>query len=286
MSRYRLVVSYDGTNYAGWQVQKTGLSVQSLIQKFLHIVLRHPLDLTGSGRTDAGVHALGQTAHFDTPVFFKPTRLRTSLNALLPNDIRILEIQPVPDDFHARYSALSKIYHYHLQLDGVANPFARLYRYHVPAPCDLTLFKQAIPHFLGTHDFTSFANQADRGSASRDPIRTLMRLDLVSQPGGVRLEFEANGFLYKMVRNIVGTLLDVAASRIDPAAIPSILKAADRRRAGAAAPPHGLFLMHVNYDSLSEGISSKDSKCNTFPSTAIPKRGCREEQINTGSAGV
>ena len=247
MPRYKLIISYDGTNYAGWQVQETGLAIQPLVQKSLQTVLRHPIDLTASGRTDAGVHALGQTAHFDTPVPFEPTRLRTSLNALLPKDIRICHIQPVEADFHARYRALSKIYHYHLHLDPVADPFARLYRHRITGPCDLDLIKKGIPHFLGVHNFVSFANQADRGSASRDPIRNLLRLDLLPQPGGVRLEFEADGFLYKMVRNIVGTLLDVAASRIDPNEIPSILAAQDRRRAGTAAPPHGLCLCQVNY---------------------------------------
>ncbi len=247
MARYKLTISYDGTNYAGWQVQETGQAVQPLVQKSLEIALRHPLDLTGSGRTDAGVHALGQTAHFDTEISFDPSRLRISLNALLPKEIRILSIEPTAPTFHARYSAASKIYHYHLHLNPVLDPFVRLYSHHVQSPCHLDLLKKAIPHFLGQHDFTSFANQADRGSASRDPVRTLLRLDFIEQSGGARLEFEADGFLYKMVRNITGTLLDIGASKIDPDAIPSILEAKDRRKSGTAAPPHGLFLMQVNY---------------------------------------
>jgi tRNA pseudouridine38-40 synthase len=246
MTRYKLILSYDGTGYSGWQVQKTGPAIQPLVQKALETVLRHPIALTGSGRTDAGVHALGQTAHFDTDQLFDPRRLRLSLNALLPPDIRVLSIEPAAPSFHARYSALSKIYHYHLHLERVADPFTRLYRHH-PAPCDLDLLSAAIPHFIGTRDFTSFANEPGRGSVSRDPVRTLFRLDLIPQSGGARLEFEADGFLYKMVRNITGTLLDVAARRIAPGAIPAILDAKDRRKAGASAPPQGLFLMQVNY---------------------------------------
>ncbi len=128
MSRYKLTLAYDGTNYCGWQVQTEKTSIQSLIQQALQTALRHPLNLTGSGRTDAGVHAQGQTAHFDTDLPFDPARLRLSLNALLPPDIRILLIEPAAPDFHARYSAQSKIYHYHLHLDRIANPFTRLYR--------------------------------------------------------------------------------------------------------------------------------------------------------------
>ena len=247
MSRYKLTISYDGTPYSGWQVQDTGPAIQPLVQKALETVLRHPIDLTGSGRTDAGVHALGQTAHFASPVSFPLARLRNSVNALLPYDIRVLEIVAVPPDFHARYKATSKIYHYHLHLDPVAEPMSRLYRHHIIGACDLALLQKAIPHFLGTHNFASFANEAKKGSASRDPIRTLSRLDFIPQPGGARLEFEADGFLYKMVRNITGTLLDIAASKIDPDAIPAIIQANDRCKAGNAAPPHGLFLMRVNY---------------------------------------
>ena len=241
--RYKLLIAYDGTHYSGWQVQKDQASIQALIQSALRTALRHPLDLTGSGRTDAGVHALGQTAHFDSQEFFKKELLRASLNALLPPDIRIREITPVPPDFHARYSAKAKIYHYHLHLDRVLDPFQRLYRHQPRAKLDLV--KQAASHFIGTHDFTSFANE--KASAPQDPIRTISRLDIKEQKGGVRLEFEGDGFLYKMVRNITGTLLDAAAKKIPLDEIPKIFEAKDRRKAGSAAPPQGLFLVEVLY---------------------------------------
>lgn len=250
MSRYKILISYDGTNYSGWQVQGNGLAIQPLVQKALETILRHPIDLTGSGRTDAGVHALGQTAHFDTPVDFDPHRLLISLNALLPPDIRIHKADLVLSNFHARYSAFSKIYHYHLHLSRVSDPFTRLYRYHAGPNLDMERIKTAIPHLLGIHDFTSFANEAHRGSASRDPIRNLSRLDVIEQRGGVRLEFEADGFLYKMVRNITGTLIDIGAKRIEPHAIPAIFEAKNRSAAGWAAPAHALFLMEVKYLQL------------------------------------
>jgi tRNA pseudouridine38-40 synthase len=249
--RYKLTIAYDGTNYSGWQVQPNGQAIQPLIQFALTTVLRSRIDLTGSGRTDAGVHARGQTAHFDAPTLIDPSRLRISLNALLPFEIRILQIEPVALDFHARYSATSKIYHYHLHLDQVADPFARLYRHQVFGPCDLKRISDAIPHFLGTRDFLSFANEPSRGSASRGSVRTLFRLDLIEQPGGVRLEFEGDGFLYKMVRNITGALLDIGSGKLTPHNIPEIFAAKDRQSAGSAAPPQGLFLMAVRYDSFS-----------------------------------
>ncbi len=243
--RYKLTTAYDGTNYSGWQVQENAPSIQALIQKALITALRHPLDLTGSSRTDSGVHAQGQIAHFDTDTFFDPARLRISLNALLPPDIRILQIDPVPADFHARYSALSKIYHYHLHIDPIADPFTKLYRHQVYAPFDLAKLQKGALQFVGTHDFTSFANTKE--SPEKDAVRTLFRLDAVLQKGGARLEFEGNGFLYKMVRNITGTLLDIAAGKIPPDEVPSILAARDRRKASFAAPAQGLFLMKVVY---------------------------------------
>lgn len=246
MAKYKLTISYDGTHYCGWQVQKNGVSIQSLIQKALETTLRHSLSLTGSSRTDSGVHALGQTAHFDTEVEVT-SRLLISLNALLPKDIRVVNIEPVSDTFHARHSARSKIYHYHLHLDPVLDPFVRLYRHHIRGVLHVSLIEKALPYFLGTHDFTTFANHADQGSASRNPVRTIQRLEVIEQKGGVRLEFEANGFLYKMVRNITGTLLHIGRGKMKPEEIPDLFAAKDRCKAPMSAPPQALFLMEVVY---------------------------------------
>lgn len=242
-----MTIAYDGTNYGGWQLQPNAVSIQALIEQALGTILRMPVSIIGSGRTDAGVHALRQTAHFATNRPIDILKTIASLNGLLPDEVRILEIVEVPLDFHARYSAVSKTYHYRLHLDRVPDPFKIRYAYHVPHPVDLLLLKNAAPSFIGTHDFTSFANEAHRGTAANDAVRTIQRLDVIQEPGGVRLEFEGDGFLYKMVRNIVGTLLDISAGKIDKAQIPIILSAKDRRLAGRSAPPHGLYLVEVKY---------------------------------------
>ncbi len=245
MNRYKLTISYDGTHYCGWQVQKNGSSIQSLIQKALQTILRAPVCLTGSGRTDAGVHACGQSAHFDTAQTFDLKRLILSLNALLPADIRILQIDPVEPTFHARYNAKRKIYHYHLHLDPILDPFTKLYSHQIHGIFDIELLQKASCHFLGERDFTSFANV--KKNHTSDATRTLYRLDIVEQKGGIRLEFEGNGFLYKMVRNITGTLIEVAQGKLDEAKIPEIFQLKKRPLSGHAAPAKGLFLMQVIY---------------------------------------
>lgn len=245
--KYKIVVAYDGTHYGGWQIQPNSVCIQELIERALSTILRAPISLYGSGRTDAGVHALAQVAHFTSPSSIDTYKALASLNGLLPEDIRILSLQEASTDFHARFSATAKIYHYRLHLGSIPDPFKRRYAYHVPHPVALATLKEAAAHFIGTRDFTSFAHEASRGSAARDAVRTLYRLDVVEEEGGVRLEFEGNGFLYKMVRNIVGTLLDVCAGKLTEDQIPQILCAKDRRRAGRSAPPHGLHLIEVKY---------------------------------------
>jgi len=253
---YKLIIAYDGTPYGGWQIQPNSVSIQSLIEKALHLILRKETPIIGSGRTDAGVHAKGQVAHFSAEEGLDLFKLRGSLNGILPPDIRILKLETVPDSFHARYSAVSKEYHYHLHLDAMMDPFRRLYALHVQSPLDLELMRQGALRFVGTHDFTSFANE---GGSAKDPVRTIFRLDICNVPGGVRLEFEGNGFLYKMVRNITGTLLDVARGKLSLEELDQIFAAKDRSAASAPAPPHGLFLMKVDY-AKSVGISSNDVK--------------------------
>lgn len=246
--KYKLLISYDGTLYGGWQIQPNAVSIQAHLENALQIALRQKTAVFASGRTDAGVHAKGQVAHFTAP----PTDLQyllRALNGILPVDIRILTIENAPHEFHARYSALSKEYHYHIHLDWALDPFKRLYAYHHPYALDLTLMQKAIPFFIGTHDFTSFANEASKGSAAKNPVRTLTRLDLIRMPGGARLEFEGTGFLYKMVRNITGTLLDVGRKKISPEKIPDLFALKDRRQMSCSAPPQGLFLMKVNYSA-------------------------------------
>lgn len=242
--KYKMTISYDGTNYGGWQVQPNTLSIQGLIQDALKTVLREPTPITASGRTDAGVHALAQVAHFTHEAPLDLHALLYSLNGILPPDIRIRALSSAPDTFHARYSAKKKIYHYHLYLSPVQDPFRFLYSTPIRTPLDLNLIQAALPAFLGRHDFSAFASA---GCGSKNPIKTLFRLEMLPEPEGVRLEFEGDGFLYKMVRNIVGTLLEIGQNKLSVAAIPEILESKDRRRAGPTAPPKGLFLYKVDY---------------------------------------
>lgn len=240
-------IAYDGTAYGGWQIQPNAMSIQELIQNALKTILRHDVNLIGSGRTDAGVHALQQVAHFHTEQEVDIYRLTHSLNGILPRDIRILDIAEVPLTFHAQRNAIKKTYHYHLCLHHVQSPFRRLYSYHVREKIDLELLNEAAQMFVGTHDFTSFANEAHAGAAAKHAVRTLYRVDCIPEEDGMRIELEANGFLYKMVRNIVGTLLEVAEGKRPKEDIPRIFTAKDRREAGQAAPAHALFLAQVTY---------------------------------------
>lgn len=240
MKRYKVIIAYDGTAYGGWQVQPNSLSIQEVIEKVLFTILQTPTHLAASGRTDAGVHALGQVAHFSST---KPLSL-SSLNSLLPPDIRILSLEEVPLSFHARFSARDKEYHYHVHTDSIISPFIRPYRTYFPHSLDLPLIEEALPLFRGTHNFTTFANC---GGSKASPLKTIYRLDLIPQEGGFRLEFEGSGFLYKMVRNIVGTLLEVGTHKRPISSIPLLFALEDRRQGGKSAPPTGLFLVKVNY---------------------------------------
>lgn len=218
-----------------------------MIENALSLALHTKCKLVGSGRTDSGVHALEQVAHFSMEKEFDLKALLRSLNGLLPPDIRIHHIKEAPSDFHARYSAKGKVYRYHLNVGKIANPFTRLYSYHLPYPINFALLERAAPYFVGEHDFSSFVNEADRGSARKNPVRTIHRIEVCKKGEEIEIEFEGNGFLYKMVRNIVGTLLDISRGHIPLEDLPSIFEAKDRSRAGSCAPAHGLFLVKVFY---------------------------------------
>lgn len=245
--KYKMTIAYDGTNYSGWQIQRNGMSIQQKLQEALKVILRQETSVVGSGRTDAGTHALGQVAHFINPHEIDQRRFLYSINGILPIDIRVKNVEKVPSDFHARYSATGKIYHYYLHLSPIQNPFKRLYSLHVYEKINIDLLKEAAQYFIGKHDFTAFANEAHTGVAAYDPVRELKRLDIIPIEDGLRLEYEADGFLYKMVRNITGTLLEVAHGHRLASSIPSILASKDRRCAGQSAPPHALFLTQVLY---------------------------------------
>jgi len=245
---YKLTIAYDGTRYSGWQIQPNAPSIQAHLQEAAASILSEEhVSIIGSGRTDAGVHALNQIAHFKTAHEIPPNRLLLALNGLLPRDIRVKKVENTTLDFHSQYNAVGKEYHYHLYLERVLDPFRRLYCWHLLRKIDLTLLTEAAKLFVGTHDFTSFANEPHGGAVAKNPVRTIYRLDICRVEGGVRLEFEGDGFLYKMVRNIVGTLVDVASRRLTLDEVIVVFESKDRRKAGRAAPPQGLFLVRVDY---------------------------------------
>lgn len=247
MHCYKLTIAYDGTHYSGWQVQPNAISVQQLIQDALKTVLKEQVVVIGSGRTDAGVHAKAQIAHFKWTGQLDISKLLISLNGLLPHDIRVLKVEETDIDFHSQHSTSGKEYHYFIHLETIMDPFKRNYCWHVRRKIDIPLLKKAARLFVGKHDFTSFTNEQHAGSAAKDPVRTIYRIDVCEIDGGLRLEFEGEGFLYKMVRNIVGMLIDVSSGRRPIEDIPALFAAKDRRQAPMAAPAQGLFLVKVNY---------------------------------------
>ncbi len=250
--RYKLTIAYEGTHYSGWQVQPNAITIQALIQDALATLLHIPTHVTASGRTDAGVHAHAQVAHFDTPDTLNCLKTQRSLNGLLPCDIRITTLQAVPETFHARFSARAKTYYYNLSLGDTPDPFMRFFATHLYRPLNLAKVQEAASHFLGTHDFTSFANEANSGAAAKNPVRTLSAFDVNETPTGVRIEVTGNGFLYKMVRNMVGALIAVGTGKLEPSDIPRLLKVRDRRQAPLAAPARGLFLHRVEYAGVND----------------------------------
>lgn len=247
MNKYKLTIAYDGTEYSGWQVQPNAVTIQEVLEEKLQILTKVRTPITGAGRTDAGVHAIGQVGHFKSEQALDTGLLRLSLNGLLPKDIRIMEVEEVPLDFHARYSATNKIYHYHLNLGPVQDPFERPYSWNVTNPLNFEAMEQAISYLIGTHDFSAYANEASQGAAKKNPVRTIKRISIVPERVGVRLEFEGESFLYKMVRNLTGTLIEVAKGKRTPEEVKEILESKDRKRAGRAAPAKGLFLYRIDY---------------------------------------
>lgn len=246
--RFKLLIAYDGTAYSGWQVQRIGLGVQALVEQALTRLFPHAGRLHGSSRTDAGVHALGMVAHVDVPEdeFHMPVRkLGLALNAHLPADIRIVNAELCAPDFHARFQAISKQYRYSIWNQRGMNPLLRHTSWHVPTPLNLAAMRSAARQLLGRHDFRSFA--ANRNYEVECTVRTLTRCDI--RHAGPLLTFilEADGFLYKMCRGIVGTLVQVGQGKLGSHAIENILSRRERRAAGMTAPAHGLVLWRVYY---------------------------------------
>jgi tRNA pseudouridine38-40 synthase len=252
VTRYRLLLEYDGAAYVGWQRQPDAPSIQAEVESALAQVLGgEPVMVTASGRTDAGVHALGQVVSFQSTVERSPIALVRGLNAVLPDDIACRAAGEVELAFHPIDSAVGKHYRYRV-LDGVARaPLRRGQVYQTHKRLDLDRVRAAAMHFVGCHDFSSF--RASRCSAVT-AVRTLYRFEITRPVDEVRFDVEGTGFLRHMVRVLVGTLLDVSSGRFEPEDIPAILDAADRRRAGRTAAAQGLTLMRVHYPDGWPGV--------------------------------
>jgi len=248
MINIKLTIEYEGTKYHGWQRQKSLLSIQGILEEKISQITQEKISLNGSGRTDAGVHALGQVANFKTNSSIPLMELTFVLNRMLPLDIRIKKAERVDNNFHARYSAVSKIYHYYVlnsnQNNNYISIFLRNYVYCIYENIDLGEMKKASNYLQGEHDFTSFACS---GSRIRNWKRKIKNISIIKKGNIFCFHLEADAFLYKMVRTIVGTLLEVGKGKIDYLEMKKILEAKNRKIAGRTVPAKGLFLMKVKY---------------------------------------
>ena len=248
MRKFKLRIAYDGTHYEGWQIQKTGTGVQQKIEEALARLFPSRPRVHSSSRTDTGVHAMGMIAHFEVPSnerSMSPLKLAHALNAWLPEDVRVVQAAGAASGFHARFDATGKQYRYFVWNHRVMNPLLRKTAWHVPRQLDLPAIRRAAAYFPGTHDFQSFA--AHQNYEKQSHVRTLWRCDLRKSGPLLTFTIEGDGFLYKMCRGIVGTLVQVGQGKFSPDAIAGLLTEKDRRLTGMTAPAHGLVLWKVFY---------------------------------------
>ena len=246
--KFKLTIAYDGTAYEGWQLQKIGTGVQEKVEAALAKLFPSRPRVHSSSRTDTGVHALGMVAHFEVPgaeCRMDARKLALAINAWLPEDVRVLSATRAPKTFHARFDAAGKQYRYYVWNHPAMNPLLRQTAWHVPRRLDLKAMRVAAKAFVGKHDFQSFA--ANPGYAKESTVRTLTRCDLKRQGPLLTVVIEGDGFLYKMCRGIVGTLVQVGVGKFAPSEVEQMLKQKDRRVAGMTAPAHGLVLWKVMY---------------------------------------
>jgi tRNA pseudouridine38-40 synthase len=242
---FKILIEYDGTGYHGWQRQKDDPTIQGEIERALMTMTAKKITVTGSGRTDAGVHAFGQVANFHCDTDLVPEAFHRGLNSLLPKDIIIRECRQVDEGFHARYDVKSKTYRYAVLNRPTPAAIGRQYAWFIRRPLHIHAMRAGIAYIIGRKDFSAFEGA---GSPRAHPIRNVFAADLSAADNGqVIFSIEADGFLRFMVRNIVGTLIDVGLDKTSPEDFGRILSSKDRRNAGATAPAHGLFLMEVKY---------------------------------------
>ncbi len=244
----KCTISYDGHLFYGYQVQPVQRTIQDELEKALHTLhkAKERIPVVSSGRTDSGVHAVGQTIHFDSPLSIPEAKWPYALNALLPDDISVRKAEAVNDQFHARFSAKRKEYRYMIYRGRHPDVFKRYYAYHVPYDLDMEKVKEASRYLVGTHDFTSFCATK---TEVKDKVRTVHELEWSDTGDGLQMRIVGSGFLYNMVRIIAGTLLDVGTGKFSPGDIEKMILAKNRDAAGRTAPAHGLYLWRVIYDN-------------------------------------
>ncbi len=253
MRNLKLVLAFDGTAYSGWQRQTTGATVQETVEQAVAKMTLESVQLHGAGRTDAGVHALAMVANFATDSTIPPAGFLKGLNSILPNDIRVMAVEEMPADFHARISAKGKRYTYRFVVTSIMEPCQRLYATHIYPLLDIERMRSCLPLLLGEHDFSSFEASGSRDknfSEGRGAKRIISEaeLHLVGETRGMyEFTLSGDGFLRHMVRNIMGTLFEIGKGRLTVDEFQEILDARDRTKAGATAPPQGLFLKEVFY---------------------------------------
>ena len=260
MRRIRFTVAYDGTGYHGWQVQPGQETIQGILQDILTRLEGAPVIVHGSGRTDAGVHALAQVAACTMSNPLPLQNLRMALNRFLPLAIRVLTIDEAPPGFQPRFDATAKTYEYRIAREEICSPFERRYVHHFPYPLDEAAFLRAAPAFAGEHDFSTFAAADSRDELDYSKVRTIFSSEATFAAHRLIYRVRGGGFLKHMVRNLVGTLIEVGKGNLQPADIPTLIAARDRSRAGATAPASGLFLTSVEYPGY---FSSPDNRLAT-----------------------
>jgi tRNA pseudouridine38-40 synthase len=247
MRTLKLTLQYDGTDYVGWQRQGTGFSIQGLLEDAFRRFEGAPVTVHGAGRTDAGVHALAQAASVTLAATIDTHTLARALNAVLPADIRILGIDEMDPSFHARFSAVGKIYEYRIVNAPIVSPFTHRYAWHLVPPLDIDAMREAAAALVGAHDFAAFQGSGSTVASTDRVVREIEWEDGGGYDLPLVMRIAGDGFLRHMVRNIVGTLVEVGLGRSTPARVPAILASKDRTEAGPTAPPRGLFLVRVLY---------------------------------------
>ncbi|MBQ3558398.1 MAG: tRNA pseudouridine(38-40) synthase TruA [Agathobacter sp.] len=246
MKNYKITIQYDGTRYKGWQVQKsTDMTIQGKIQDVLSAMTGQEIEVIGSGRTDAGVHAFGQVANFHIPEHFSQDEVLEYLNHYLPMDIAVLDIEEVEERFHARYHAVSKTYVYRIHTSTIPNVFERKYMYTYTEPLDVSKMREAANRMLGTHDFMAFCGNK---KMKKSTVRTVTAIDIQEKENEIRISYTGDGFLQNMIRIMTGTLIEVGNGAKKVEDISQILESKVRENAGYTVPAEGLLLKCVNYE--------------------------------------